>query len=381
MGRKRVTQGAPAEGSDSSYAPAKRFLSLLLVGCGVVLIMVMRPLWQGLFLAMVLASVLHPAHLWLSHKMRNSPTLAAGVLVVAVVLVTGAVATVFSVFVVKEGREGVEFVSQTVKSSGVEGLWAKMPEPVQRFTHRVAQWVRPEGDSAAGDDGETEVHAAVQKQLSEQGGRAATALGAVMSTAGSLLFQFMVMVIALFFFIRDGSALLTWADGASLLKPGQTRELISGVTEMSTSVVISTAITSSVQASAALVGYFIGRVPHPFFFAAVTFVMAFVPAVGAGSVCVLAAALLLATGHGGSAIFLALWGLLVVGLVDNLIKPWLIRRRVQFNAGAVFFALIGGVAAFGAVGLLVGPLGLALFLSLVRMHRRDFRSASTAPTL
>jgi predicted PurR-regulated permease PerM len=137
--------------------------------------------------------------------------------------------------------------------------------------------------------------------------------------------------------------------------------------------VVSTIITSLVQAGAALVGYYIARVPNPVFFAAVTFFIAFIPAVGAASVCLVAALLLLLTAHPYSALFLAIWGLTVVALVDNIVKPYLIKGGMEMHGAIVFFSLVGGIAAFGAAGLLVGPLIVTLFLALLRMYDRDFR--------
>jgi predicted PurR-regulated permease PerM len=70
--------------------------------------------------------------------------------------------------------------------------------------------------------------------------------------------------------------------------------------------------------------------------------------------------------------------MLVVGLVDNLVKPLLIKRGMELRGVVVFFSLIGGLAAFGSVGLLLGPLVVAFFLTLLRMYERDFK-AGKAP--
>jgi predicted PurR-regulated permease PerM len=72
------------------------------------------------------------------------------------------------------------------------------------------------------------------------------------------------------------------------------------------------------------------------------------------------------------ALFLAAWGLVVVALVDNVVKPLLIRGGMETHGAIVFFALIGGLAAFGPIGLLIGPLVVSLFLALLRMYHRDF---------
>jgi predicted PurR-regulated permease PerM len=113
-------------------------------------------------------------------------------------------------------------------------------------------------------------------------------------------------------------------------------------------------------------------VPHPLFFAAVTFFVAFIPALGAASVCVFAAGILYITGHPYLGLLLAIWGVVVVGLVDNVIKPILIKAGMEMRSAVVFFSLIGGLGAFGAIGLVIGPLVVALFLTLVRIYRRDF---------
>jgi predicted PurR-regulated permease PerM len=143
-------------------------------------------------------------------------------------------------------------------------------------------------------------------------------------------------------------------------------------------VLLSSLVTSAVQAVAALIGYLIVRVPYPAFFAAATFFVAFVPAFGAAGVCLIAALLLFVTGHPYAALFLAIWGLGVVGTVDNLIKPLLMKSGLHMNGAIVFFSLIGGLGAFGAVGILLGPLVVSLFLALLRMYKRDYaREGST----
>jgi predicted PurR-regulated permease PerM len=85
-----------------------------------------------------------------------------------------------------------------------------------------------------------------------------------------------------------------------------------------------------------------------------------------------AALILLATGHPYMAGFLAVWGLVVVGLIDNVAKPYLIKGDLEMHGAVVFFALIGGIGAFGMVGLLVGPLAVAMMLTLLGMYRRDY---------
>ena len=282
-----------------------------------------------------------------------------------VVLLVGPVAT-FSGFLVKEGLESLQLISRMVRSEGVEGMLSHLPGPLERFATEVLERL-PQEPGAGLDQ-------TVQKQVTAQGGKAVAAVGAAVSATGSLLFQGAMMVVALFFLLVQGGELVSWLDRSSPLRPGQTREILAEFKKVSYAVIVSTVATAGVQALAALIGYLIARVPHPLFFAGVTFFVAFIPAIGAAVVCLAAAGLLVLMGHPYMALFLAIWAVAVVGLVDNIVKPYLIKAGMQMRGGVVFFALLGGIGAFGLLGLLIGPLVVALFLALIRIYDRDFKN-------
>jgi predicted PurR-regulated permease PerM len=86
----------------------------------------------------------------------------------------------------------------------------------------------------------------------------------------------------------------------------------------------------------------------------VTLIIGLIPAVGAGSVAMAAAAIMYLSGHPYSALFLALWGILAVRLIDNVARPYLIRGGLELHGAVVFFALIGGISHCGPVELLAG---------------------------
>jgi predicted PurR-regulated permease PerM len=176
-----------------------------------------------------------------------------------------------------------------------------------------------------------------------------------------------MMLIAFFFLAADGERFVAWLERVSPLRPGQTTELLREFRKTSVALIGSSLATAGLQALVALIGYLIARAPHPLFVAMLTFCCAFIPAIGAASVCVVLAIILFAQGYTYTGIFLALWGVGVVGLVDNIVKPLLVRRGMELHGGVVFFALIGGFAAFGPVGVLVGPLAVAFFLALLRI--------------
>jgi predicted PurR-regulated permease PerM len=212
---------------------------------------------------------------------------------------------------------------------------------------------------------------ALMEKASEQKGRAGQTVRRALSATSQFALQAAMMIIAMFFMLADGPSLIAWCEGASPLKPGQTKELLREFRQVSVSVIVSSLATGLVQTVAALLGYLIAGVPHPWFFAVLTFFMSFIPAIGAGGVCVVAALFLLAQGKLGMAIFLAAWGILAVGLSDNLVKPLIAKSGMGMHGAVVFFSLVGGLLAFGTIGLLLGPLIVSFLLTLVRMRDRD----------
>jgi predicted PurR-regulated permease PerM len=348
----------------SEQTSRRVFVGLVLLAIALVALVV-RPFGTALFLAAVLAGALAPLQAWLKRRLRGRANPAAGVLVTSVLLLVLAPLGGLVAFSVKETVAGYQFVSETLRSQGMEGLVSALPDSIEEPARRLL---------AKFSVGVDELGQAISEKASEEGGTAARAVTGVVATTGTVVFQTVMMLIALFFMLVEGRQLVDWMERVVPLKPGQTRELLIEFRKVSVSVLLSSLVTAAVQALAAFVGYLIARVPHALFFGAVTFVMALIPAVGAGAVCLVAALLLLALGHPWAALFLAVWGLVVVGLVDNIVKPLLVKRGISMHGAVVFFALLGGLSAFGPSGLLLGPLIISLLLSLVRIYERDYKT-------
>lgn len=333
--------------------PVPRFFLALLLVAILLLGLVIRPVAGELFLAAVLGGALWPLQEWLTRRVGGRRGVAAGLLTTAsILLLLGPLATGIA-FVVRDGGEGLRFVSDTARSARVTEILGWLPEGARDVVSAGIERMPKDLGEAMG-------------LVGAQGGKTAVAVGARFALHGTFMF------IALFFLLVRGDELVDWLDSVAPLERGQTRELLVAIKRVAVSVIVATLITAGVQAVAALVGYLIARVPNPIFFTTATFFLAFIPAIGAGIVCLTAALLLFVTGHAYMAIFLGAWGIVIVGLVDNVVKPLLIRGGMELHGAVVFFALVGGLAAFGSIGLLIGPLVVAFFLALVRMYHRDF---------
>jgi predicted PurR-regulated permease PerM len=199
------------------------------------------------------------------------------------------------------------------------------------------------------------------EQLASLGGTAF--LGAV----GTVL-AFTVMLFLLFFFIRDGRAIAR--GGASLvpLAPERREQLADKLAAVTRAVVRGTVLTALIQGLLLGIGFAIVGLPAPVVFGVVGAVLSVVPFGGTALVWAPAVIMLAVQGHYTQAGVLLGIGV-VVSTVDNFLKPLLISDRTELPTLGVFIGVIGGLAAFGIIGLFLGPVVIALALALVDFTR------------
>ncbi|NRD63531.1 AI-2E family transporter [Corallococcus exiguus] len=346
----------------SDQVSRRVFVGLILLSI-VLLCLVIRPFAEAFFLAAVLAGTFYGLHTRLKKRLRGHGNVSSGLIVSGILLALLLPLGGLTAFVVAEVSEGARFVTGAVQKDGMTGLVEKLPSGIQGPVSKLIERLPLE---------QAELDQKLQEQMTTQGGTAAKAVTGAVAATGTIILQLTMMLIALFFFLTDGARLVQWIESVSPLRRGQTRELLREFKSTSVSVLVSTIATAGVQAAVALIGFLIVGVPAPLFFAGLTFFLALIPAVGAAVVVLFAAGLMFLSGHPWAALFLAIWGVVVVGLVDNVVKPLLARKGMNQHGAIVFFALLGGLAAFGAVGLLLGPLIVAFFLSVVRIYERDY---------
>jgi predicted PurR-regulated permease PerM len=141
-------------------------------------------------------------------------------------------------------------------------------------------------------------------------------------------------------------------------------------------VVLGTLLTALLQGTLVGIGFAIVDLPSPVVFGVVAAIVALLPIGGTALVWVPATIVLAVQGRYGSALFMLLWGALLVGLVDNFLKPLLISGRAEVPTLAAFLGVLGGLAAFGPIGMFLGPVILALAIALVRWAEEN-RPAAT----
>jgi len=201
----------------------------------------------------------------------------------------------------------------------------------------------------------------------------------VVQDSSAAVFHTAVMLIAFYFFLLEGTRLRVWLERISPLQPRQTRDLFVEFRSVARASIFGTTLAALFQAVAATLGYVVTGVPHPIFFGVLTLVASFIPVIGTMLVWAPAVGLLWMFGQHAMAIVLLAWCVFIVIGAEQVGKPFvmraILRSREEIHGGLVFLSLLGGIEMFGLIGVVLGPLMVAFFLSMVRIYERDFREA------
>ena len=219
------------------------------------------------------------------------------------------------------------------------------------------------------------------------GGLVASSSGRLLGGVASLLLDLILAHLALFFFLRDGPAIVRVLRGLLPFHEGQREQVVRQIEDLVFASVIAGLAVAAVQGLLGGIGFWIVGVRAPVVWGTVMAFTSLVPVVGASLVWAPVAIWLLVTGDVTSGLLLIGIGGGLVGMADNILRPLLLAGRTSASGLIVFLGLLGGVAAFGFIGLVLGPIVLVTAGSLVRVFTRpDLVEPSTvvaadAPTL
>jgi predicted PurR-regulated permease PerM len=198
------------------------------------------------------------------------------------------------------------------------------------------------------------------------------------SSVVGLLLGFALVLLSSFFFYVEGESIVAELRALSPLPSRYDREFEHKFKDVIDATFRGQIMTSLAQAVATGMGLAIAGVPGALLWAFVAMILSLVPMLGAATVWVPATIYLFisasmgARGYSG-AFFLLVWGILVVSTIDNVVRPWVMRGKTQLPAIPLLIAVLGGMQAFGFIGLVIGPLVFSLLTSISDIYKRSFR--------
>jgi predicted PurR-regulated permease PerM len=315
----------------------------------------------ALLLAAVTAGLLYPAQRWLTHLFRGR----SGTAAICLLLLT-----LLAIVLPLAGLTGV-VAAEAVHITGQIRPWVQqfatrdLPavEELPGWAQHGALMLEPYRDSL--------LQKAAEVASSLGGWLVANVSTVTQGTIGFLLSLF-IMTYALYYFLVDGERLVA-ALKSHLPLSAADRDLV-----VDRGLAVTRASLKGILIVGALQGFLVGLsfavagLSGAVFWGTLVFVLSAIPGLGAPIVWVPAAIYLAVTGAFGAAIGLALWGALVVGLVDNILRPLIVGRDAKLPDVVVLVAILGGIITFGMIGLILGPIIAAVLDTLLGIYRRAF---------
>ncbi len=338
--------------SGSPYPDDKGFL-LLLVAVSLAFAWILWPFYAAVFWAIVLAVLFSPLHRWLCRRMSERSTLSALATVAIILVIVILPSTIITGMLVQEGLELV-----TKIRSGELNLARYLQQILDALPAWLTSLLERFGLADLGT---------MKDRLSKGLTTGIQFLAGQAVSVGQFTFDFIVgffiMLYLLFFLLRDGPALTARIGNAVPLQDDLRRSLFRKFANVTRASVKGNVIVALVQGALGGVIFALLGIPAPLLWAVVMAFLSLLPAVGTALVWLPVALYFLATGSVWQGAILIAYGVLVIGLVDNILRPLLVGKDTKMPDYVVLISTLGGMAIFGLNGFVIGPLIAAMFIA------------------
>jgi predicted PurR-regulated permease PerM len=324
----------------------------------------LQPFIEVVLWAVVLVIVFFPVHRRIQARV-GSPgwsALLSCLLVIVVILVP---LTLLTFAVVNElGNFAQMLQPKQDGTGGAAGAAAGLLDPNHPYLGPLVRWVGQYYDLSK--LASQEFVAARLKGVS--GAIASRTLGFVGGAVGFVVEVFFV-IFTMYYLFRDGERLRAAAYDMVPLSGPQAREIFDRTGEVIGASVYGVLVIAVIQGVLGGLAFWVLGLPSPLLWGVVMVFLSMIPMLGAFIVWVPAAIYLVLTGHWAKAVMLAVWGALVIGSVDNFLRPKLVGERTRLHELLVFFSVLGGLQVFGVLGIVLGPVIVAITIALLDVLR------------
>lgn len=314
--------------------------------------LMLQPFVKVLLWGLVLTSSFAPVHRKIHERVRQ-PDLAALLACFTVTLVIG----------VPTGLIGFAlFHELTPAFNTLQALIAGLLDPNSPVIGRLAAWLAEHGV-----DIESVKHQAIEQAQAALGDLTSNTIGYVRGILGGILgivIQIFFIFFTMYYLFRDGHKLNVALAAALPLRGRTTNQIFARIREVISASVYGVFVIAILQGTLGGLAFWVIGLPSAVVWGLVMTFMSLIPLAGAFVVWIPAALYLAITGSWGAAIGLTLWGSIVIGLVDNFLRPKLVGEKAKLHELFIFFAVLGGLQVFGIIGLFLGPVILAITLAL-----------------
>ena len=311
---------------------------------------IFRPFWIILTIGASVSVVLYPIYEWL--KKKHSPSWLASLLTVFFFIVVlciplfGIGSIVFN--------QSQNFYHSLVGNGNVTPFISSIGNKINQFL--------PHG-----------VTFDINEKISSLISFLTNNIADIFSTTVSALFSFVLLLLTIFYFLKDGEA---WKETLLRLSPLSStadEKILTKLSHTINGVLKGYLLIAFIQGTLMGIGLTIFHVPNPAIWAVVAGIAAIIPPLGTAVVSVPAVIFLFLTGHTGLAIGFLIWAILIVGTGDNVLNPYIVGHRIEVPPFLILFSVLGGISFLGPVGILIGPLTVSLLYALTEIYQKEFK--------
>ncbi|WP_076586770.1 AI-2E family transporter [Vibrio ostreicida] len=338
-------------------------IALLLAGFACFLLV--EPYINSIIMAFIISLLIFPVHEWIEHRLPKFKNLAS--LLSCTLLSLIIVLPLLFVFaaIIQQGSAFSQNVYQWISGGGIQALFEhpwilKILSLVN--TYLPFDEVKPQ-----------EVGQKIAAFATSFGSNLVSISAKILGDATNFLLNFFLMLFVLFFLLRDHDKIIAAIRHILPLSRSQEDKLLDEIEQVSKSAVMGSFLTAIAQGLAGGLGMWLAGFPGLFWGTMMGFA-SFIPVIGTSLIWIPAAAYLFLSGDTSWAIFLTIWSVVIVGSIDNLLRPFLMQGSGGMNTLMIFFSLLGGLHLFGLIGLIYGPLIFAITMVLFNIYEEEFHN-------
>ncbi len=345
----------------------RRFLLFLALLVSAVFLFMIRDFLIALVLGAVFSGLAQPLYSWLLRRMPRSKTLASLLTLLVLLLAIGLPLTAFLGLVAANALE--------IAQVAVPWIQHNVSQPTlleQRLLERlpILEHLEPYRES---------IVASLGKVVERSGAFLFNSLSSLTGGTVHFLLSFFILLYAMFFFLKGGTTTLDRILAHLPLPQGDKRRLVGRFLSVSRATIKGTLVIGFVQATLGGLAFWIAGIEGVAFWSVLMFILSVLPGIGIALVWIPAAIYLLVVDRTGAALGLTLWCGVVVGTIDNLLRPRLVGSDTEMPDLLILIGTLGGLTLFGAAGLILGPIVAALFVTVWEIYGSTFRDLLRSP--
>lgn len=367
-GAKKATSSAELEREQSMIVNRLPgyFLIASIIGVLYLLYMVIEPFFTTLILAAVLTVLSYSIYRKVLASFRGHARISSILMCLLVIFVIIIPLTGFVILLTREGIDMYDTVQQKISSGAFDSLF-KWEQGGWLYDFKVK--LEPIVDLDKLDIKEVVMDAA--KNVSTF---LVTQSAEIAKNVGWLVVSFVIMLFTMFYLFKDGDKLVDRLIVLSPLPKKYENQIVTRIHDTVKAIAFGVFLTAIVQGTVAGIGYSIAGMSNPVFWGAATGLFSMIPLVGTATIWLPAAVIVFLLGNYAGGIFLILWGIFLVGTIDNVVRPYLIGEKSNMYPLMTFFVVLGGVSTLGLKGLVFGPLILVLLLTLLHVYELEYKN-------